>query len=194
MAEEHCRHIQCPAWIRQVIFETFRRKRMYQQSILIVDDEEMIIKSIQRTLRKENYNIFSALNGEEALDLLQAREIDLVISDQNMPGISGIEFLGKVKSNFPSVLTIMLTGQTDIEVAIRAINDVGIYKFILKPWDDHDFIITIRRALESLNLVRERNALQESVRQRDAILKNLEKEHPGITRLEKDKDGFLILE
>lgn len=167
---------------------------MYQQSILIVDDEEMILKAIKRTLRNESYNIFTALNAEEALSLLQAREIDLVISDQNMPGITGIEFLEKVKSDFSSVLTIMLTGQTDIELAIKAINDAGIYKFILKPWNDADFKITIRRALESLNLVRERNALQERVKQRDTILKNLEKEHPGITQLDKDEDGYIILE
>lgn len=167
---------------------------MHQQSILIVDDEKMILKSIQRTLRNETYNVFTALNAEEALNILQARDIDLIISDQNMPGIAGIELLEKVKADFPSVLTIMLTGQTDIELAVKAINDAGIYKFILKPWDDNDFRITIRRALESLNLVRERNTLQERVRQRDAILRNLEKEHPGITQLEKDKDGYLILE
>jgi DNA-binding NtrC family response regulator len=167
---------------------------MHQQSILIVDDEEMILKSIRRTLRNENYNIFTAQNAEEGLSLLRAREIDLIISDQNMPGLTGIEFLEKVKAEFSSVLTIMLTGQTDIELAIKAINDAGIYKFILKPWNDTDFRLTIRRALESLNLVRERNALQERVKQRDAILKNLEKEHPGITRLEKDKDGYIILE
>lgn len=167
---------------------------MHQQSILIVDDEEMILKSIQRTLRNEDYNVFTALSAKEAINVLQARDIDLVISDQNMPGVKGIEFLEKVKADFPSVLTIMLTGQTDIDLAVKAINDAGIYKFILKPWDDDDFRITIRRSLESLDLVRERNSLQERVRQRDSILKNLEKEHPGITRLDKDKDGYLILE
>ena len=167
---------------------------MYQQSVLIVDDEEMVLKAIKRVLRNENYNIFTALSGEEGLNLLSAREVDLVISDQNMPGMEGIELLKKVKANHPSTLTIMLTGQTDIEVAMKAINDAGIYKFIMKPWNDNDFKITIRRALESLTLMRERDTLREHVRSRDTILRNLEKEHPGITKVEKDQDGYLILE
>lgn len=167
---------------------------MHQHTILAVDDEEMILKAIQRTLRKENYNVFTAISGKEALKLLNAREVDVVISDQNMPGMSGIEFLQKVKTDHPLTLTIMLTGQKEVNIAMEAINEAGVYKFILKPWDDDDFKLTIRRALESLDLMRERNVLKERVKARDTILRNLEKEHPGITQVEKDDEGYLILE
>lgn len=167
---------------------------MHQHTLLIVDDEPMILKSIQRILRREDYNIMTAQDADEGLNLLQAREIDLLISDHNMPGMSGVEFLQKVKAEYPDILTIMLTGQKEIEVAMQAINDAGVYKFILKPWDDDDFKLTIRRALESLDLVRERNMLRERVKSRDSILRNLEKEHPGITKVEKDDEGYLILE
>jgi two-component system, probable response regulator PhcQ len=167
---------------------------MHQRTILVVDDEEMILKAIQRTLRNEHYNIFTAQGGEEGLRLLEMREFDLVMSDQNMPGMNGVEFLQKVKAEQPNTLTIMLTGTKEIDVAMKAINEAGVYKFILKPWDDDDLKVTIRRALESLDLVRERDALRERVKARDTLLRSLEKEHPGITHVDKDPDGYLILE
>lgn len=167
---------------------------MHQRTILAVDDEEMILKAIQRTLRKENYNVLTAISGDEALKLLEAREVDVVISDQNMPGMDGIEFLQKVKADHPRTLTMMLTGQSHVNIAMEAINKAGVYKFILKPWDDDDFKLTIRRALESLDLLRERNALMERIKTRDTLLRNLEKEHPGITQVAKDENGYLIFE
>lgn len=167
---------------------------MPHRTILLVDDEEKILKAIQRTLRNEDYTIFSAIGGEEGLKLLEMRDFDLVVSDQHMPGMDGVTFLRKVKVEQPQTLTIMLTGAKEINVAMEAINEAGVYKFILKPWDDDDLRVTIRRALESLDVVRERDALRERVKSRDTLLKNLEQEHPGITQVEKDEDGYLILE
>jgi DNA-binding NtrC family response regulator len=167
---------------------------MHSRTILIVDDEPMILKAIQRTLRNENHNLLIAGSAKEGLRLLEGREVDMVVSDHNMPFMTGLEFLKRVKADHPGTLTMMLTGQKEIDVAVQAINQAGVYKFILKPWDDDDLKITIRRALESLDLVRERNALSERVKERDAILRNLEQAHPGITQVEKDEDGYLILE
>ena len=167
---------------------------MQQRTILIVDDEPNVLKALLRTLRKEDYDIFTATSAQEGLKLLDMREFDLVISDQHMPGMDGIAFLQKVKAEQPHTLTVMLTGAKEIDVAMEAINTAGVYKFILKPWEDDDLKVTIRRALESLDLVRERNALRERVKSRDTLLRNLEMEHPGITRVDKDEDGYLILE
>jgi DNA-binding NtrC family response regulator len=167
---------------------------MSHRTILLVDDEEKILKAIQRTLRNEAYTIFSATGGEEGLKLLEMRDFDLVVSDQHMPGMDGVTFLKKVKVEQPQTLTIMLTGAKEINVAMEAINEAGVYKFVLKPWDDDDLRVTIRRALESLDVIRERDALRERVKSRDTLLKNLEREHPGITQVEKDEDGYLILE
>jgi two-component system, probable response regulator PhcQ len=167
---------------------------MSHRTILLVDDEEKILKAIKRTLRNEGYAIFTAIGGEEGLKLLEMRDFDLVVSDQHMPVMDGVTFLQKVKVEQPQTLTIMLTGAKEIGVAMEAINEAGVYKFILKPWDDDDLRVTIRRALESLDVVRERDVLRERVKSRDTLLKNLEKEHPGITQVEKDEDGFLILE
>jgi DNA-binding NtrC family response regulator len=167
---------------------------MHIRTILIVDDEPMILKALQRALRHESRNLLTAGSAQEGLRLLEGREVDMVISDHNMPFMTGLEFLKMVKAEHPGTLTMMLTGQKEIDVAVQAINQAGVYKFILKPWDDDDLRITIHRALESLDLVRERNVLSERVKERDAILRNLEKAHPGITQVEKDKDGYLILE
>ncbi|MEJ2662099.1 MAG: response regulator [Desulfobacteraceae bacterium] len=167
---------------------------MQLRTILVVDDEPKILKAIQRILRNENYNILTADSAADGLRMLEGREVDMVISDQNMPFMTGLEFLQRVKADHPGTLTMMLTGEKEIEIAVQAINHAGVYKFILKPWDDDDLKVTIRRALESLDLIRERDVLSQRVKERDAILRNLEKSHPGITQVNRDADGYLILE
>ena len=167
---------------------------MKKNTVLIVDDEEMILKSIVRVLRNENYQILTAQSGEQGLAVLKDREVHLVISDQKMTGMNGLEFLKHVKGDYPQILSIMLTGHADIEIAMNAINEAGVYKFILKPWDDNNLKITIRRALETLELICERDSLFQQVKARDAVLQNLEKEYPGISKVDRDEDGYIILD
>jgi len=167
---------------------------MKKYQILIVDDEKMILNAIKRTLRSENYTTLTAQSGDEGLMLLENHDVELVVSDYNMPGMSGLDFLKRVKKDYPHILTIMLTGHAEIEIAINAINEAGVYKFILKPWEDADLKITIRRALESLELIKERNSLAKQVKDKDIILQNLEEEYPGITKVERDEDGYIIID
>ena len=167
---------------------------MTRHAILMVDDEPHVLKSFQRALRKEPYTLMTANSGAEALTLLEAREVSLVISDYNMPRMNGLDFLKTVKGLYPHILAIMLTGQAEIDVAVEAINEAGVYKFIRKPWDDADLKITILRALESIDLASERDRLLQKVKSRDAVLRALEEKHPGITRVNRDAEGFLIME
>ena len=167
---------------------------MKKHTILIVDDEEMILKSIVRVLRNENYQILTAQSGEKGLTVLKEDDVHLVISDQKMPGMSGLDFLKRVKRDYPQILTIMLTGQSELEIAMDAINEAGVYKFILKPWNDNDLKVTIRRALETLELIWERESLLQQVKSRDAVLQNLEKEYPGISKVERDENGYIIID
>jgi two-component system, probable response regulator PhcQ len=167
---------------------------MTRHAILMVDDEPNVLKSFQRALRKEPYTLMTAQSGEEGLKLLEAREVSLVISDYNMPWMNGLDFLKTVKTLYPHILAIMLTGQAEINIAVQAINEAGVYKFIQKPWEDADLKITIVRALESIDLATERDRLIQKVKSRDAILKELENKHPGITKVKRDEDGYMIIE
>jgi DNA-binding NtrC family response regulator len=167
---------------------------MSQHAILMVDDEPQILNAFKRALRREPYILMTASSGAEALSLLEAREVSLVISDYNMPEMNGLEFFKTVKGLYPHLLTIMLTGQAQLEVAVQAINEAGVYKFIQKPWNDVDLKLTILRAIEAIDLSTERDRLIQKIRSRDTILKELERKHPGITQVERDEDGYLVLE
>jgi len=165
---------------------------MKRHTILIVDDEETVLKTVKRILFGENYNIITACNSQEGLAKLRCRNVSLVISDQKMPGMSGLEFLEKVKINYPEVLTIMLTGHAEIETAVKAINEAGVYKFVLKPLDPDDFRIAVKRALESLEVIRERDFFIEKVKTHAVMLRDLENKYPGITSVERDENGFVL--
>lgn len=167
---------------------------MSRHAILMVDDEPYVLKSFQRALRKEPYTLLTAQSGEEGLKMLEAREVSLVISDYNMPRMNGLAFLKAVRTLYPHILAIMLTGQAEIGIAVQAINEAGVYKFIQKPWEDADLKITIVRALESIDLATERDRLIQKVKSRDAILKELEREHPGITQVKRDADGYMVID
>lgn len=166
---------------------------MHTHTLLIVDDDENILKSIKRTFMDDNYDILTATSGQEGMTILKNHNVDLVVSDQKMPGMSGVEFLEAVKKSYPEILTIMLTAHADIEIAIKAINEAGIYKFILKPWDNFDLRITIKRALETRQLVMENNSLEKKIKSYEETFDDLERIHPGITKVERDEDGNVIL-
>ena len=134
-------------------------------TIMLVDDEPAILKELGKLLESE-YNVITALNGQEALDIIQKmadpEEISLIISDQRMPpGISGVELLEHlvVKKIIPDAIRIILTGYMDIPVIIDAVNKANIYKFILKPYEPEDFMLTIKRALEVYDLREENKKL-----------------------------------
>jgi len=154
---------------------------MQHHAVLVIDDEKMVLKAIQRALRGEPYQVFLANGGEAALQLLEAREISLVISDFRMPGMDGLELLETIKQDYPHILAIMLTGQAETEVAIKAINEAGVYKFLQKPWDDAELKRVIRQVLTSIEKEPEWDALKQKIRARNAIIDRLEKHHPGIT-------------
>ncbi len=124
---------------------------MPSSTLLLVDDEENVLHSLKRLFHKEGYNILTASNGIEGLEKLNSHQVSLVISDQRMPRMSGVDFLRQVKKRSPETIRIMLTGYTDIEVAIAAINDGEVYRYITKPWDEKEIKYTIHQALDKYN-------------------------------------------
>jgi response regulator RpfG family c-di-GMP phosphodiesterase len=142
-------------------------------NLLLVDDEENILRSLRRTLRKEPYEIFTANSGDEALALLNNQKFDLVISDARMPGMDGPTLLAEVRKNWPWCIRILLTGYTDIDSTINAINDGQIYRYISKPWDDEELKLVIRQALEFQHSERRRLALEKLTRKQNKELQSL---------------------
>lgn len=106
------------------------------RNLLIVDDEINIIKSLCRILRRDGYNIYTAHSVDKAFELLASCKINVIISDQRMSGLNGIEFLDRVKNLYPDIVRLLLTGHTDFNTISDAINKGSIYRFLTKPWDD----------------------------------------------------------
>ena len=163
-----------------------------KHTILVVDDEEFFTENIKHVLSDKNYNVITAPSGQEGLEILKKQQISMVISEYKLPLMNGLEFLEKVRIIYPDILTIMITDQADIELAIKAINEAGVYKFLLKPWDDIDFKSTIKKTLESLQVIKERDGLIRKVKTHEATLKDLEKRYPGITKVERDEEGYIL--
>jgi len=163
-----------------------------KHTILVVDDEELFLEYIKNMFSGESYKVITASSGEQGLEILKKQHVSMVISEYRIPLMSGLEFLEKVRIIYPDILTVMVTDQADINLAIRAINEAGVYKFLLKPWDDINFKNTIKRTLESLQVIKERDVLIRKVKTHEATLKDLEKRYPGITKVEKDEDGYIL--
>lgn len=120
-------------------------------TLLLVDDEVNILNSLKRMLRKEGYNILTASNGIEGLEKLNSHPVSLVISDQGMPGMNGVDFLRRVKKRSPETIRMMLTGYADIEVATAAINNGEVYRFVTEPWNEGEIKEVIHQALDRYN-------------------------------------------
>jgi len=130
--------------------------------ILVVDDEDAILESLELTLGSE-YRIFTATSGEKGLEILDREQIALVISDQVMPGMSGVEFLEKVIERNPRAIRMMLTGYSDMPSLIRAINEGRIYRYLPKPWEPDDLRINVKRALDVYELSSENAQLADAL-------------------------------
>lgn len=154
--------------------------------ILCVDDEESILNSLKRTLRLKEYTILTALSGDEGLEVLKNNKVDLVISDQRMPKMSGFEFLRQVKEKYPNCTRIMLSGYSDFESLIKTINEGEIIHYISKPWDNEELKDIIKRTLEKNQMVHHVGTLLENIRKMVNLAEGLQIDT-------KQEDNNLIL-
>src|SRR6185369_8820943 len=135
-------------------------------TVLLVDDEENILRSIQRLLMDEEFEVVTATSGEIALEKLATLEnVGLIVSDQRMPGMTGSEFLGRSKEFAPCAQRILLTGYSDINTTIEAINKGGAGHYISKPWNDDELLGTIRDGVELYRQGVESRRLNEIIKQ-----------------------------
>lgn len=138
-------------------------------SLLLLDDEADILKSLTRVLRFD-YQVVSFNNGYEALAHLEENDVPIIISDMRMPEMDGAEFLTKARVLRPDSIRFLLTGYSDIESTIRAVNDGGIYTYIAKPWDNEALKLTLAKGAELFELRRQKQALTEELKQKNQQL------------------------
>ena len=164
------------------------------QTVLLVDDDQNILTSLQRSLHKEDYGLCCATSAEEALAILESQSIDLVVSDQNMPGMKGTDFLAEISRKYPEVVRFILTGKATLDTALEAINKGAISRFFVKPCDIVDLAISIREALQQKALKTQATRLMHTVQKQSAILDQIEEQNPGITHVKRDEQGIIELE
>jgi DNA-binding NtrC family response regulator len=124
--------------------------------VLLVDDEEMILSSIRTLLMLEtDFEVQAFTSPQQAAEYVERAEIDIAVSDYLMPGLTGIQFLAIAKRAQPEAPRVLLTGHADKASAIQAINEVGLYQYLEKPWDNAQLLLVIRQGVERAQLMRE---------------------------------------
>jgi len=144
-----------------------------QGLVLVVDDEEMILKSLRRLLSDLDVRVLTADGGEPALELLRQNDVALIISDQRMPGMDGVEFLRQSREIAPEAVRILLTGYADVNASIGAINSGEVKYYLSKPWDDDQFLSRVKESLEMYWVRIENRRLHELTARQNAELKDL---------------------
>jgi response regulator RpfG family c-di-GMP phosphodiesterase len=136
-----------------------------ERTLLIVDDEPNILAALRRVFRSDRYQVLAASSGREGLELLALHSVGVILSDQRMPEMTGVEFLRRVKDLYPETVRIVLSGYTDLKSITDAINQGAIYKFLTKPWEDDQLRENIQEAFQRYELKQENLRLTEEIRQ-----------------------------
>jgi signal transduction histidine kinase len=166
--------------------------------LLIVDDESEILKALRRQFRR-NYDIHLANSGEEGYQIMVENPIQVIISDQRMPGMTGSDFFEKVSEEFPDAIRLLLTSYADINAVIAAINEGHVFRYITKPWDPVELDTTVQQAFERYNLIVQNRRLLKELQESNALLEQRVKErtvklaeaNEKLVDLNKQKDHFL---
>lgn len=128
-------------------------------TVLVVDDDPGVRAALAQVIGRLGYTAIEASSGDEALRLMQQSEVEVIISDQHMPGMSGIDLLKLMRVRHPRVVRILLTGDKDPEIPVRSINEVEVYRFLRKPWSNGDLRTMLSFAFEIARLEQEKRHL-----------------------------------
>jgi response regulator RpfG family c-di-GMP phosphodiesterase len=159
-----------------------------EHTLLLVDDEKAITRALNRLFRKEGYQILTAGSGSEGLEILEQKndQVSMIISDQRMPVMNGAQFLEKAKTICPEAIRYLLTGYSDMEAVIQAVNKGEIHRYLTKPWNDEDLLLQVRLSLEHYELLADNRRLTALTAAQNAELselnKNLERKVEARTR------------
>ncbi len=162
--------------------------------ILLVDDDESVLSGLKRALYDEPFSISTESVPAKALRLVASNDFDVVVSDHDMPEMSGAIFLEEVRKLDPTVVCFMLTGKATLDMAIAAINEGIVDRFFCKPCNHVDLAASIRSALEQRALLSESRRLLWMYRRQEAQMERLEREYPNLTKVDRDDSGAILLD
>jgi len=155
---------------------------VHEHTVLFVDDEVNILKAIQRLLRHEPMTVLTASRPHEAIEILETTDAQVVVSDQRMPEMSGVDLLSTIREQHSGMVRMMLTGYTEMTIAVEAINRGEIYRLITKPWNDDELKATLRQAFDHYDLKREIKRLNQVTREQNFKLQDMNRNLEGKVR------------
>jgi signal transduction histidine kinase len=158
-----------------------------RHTLLVVDDEPDVVQSLQDLLRRE-YRVLGATRAREGLRLLHEQPVHVVMTDQRMPEISGVDFLRSVRRDCPEAIRLLFTGYADIKAVIDAINEGHVYRYITKPWDPDELMTILRQAGEQYDLLQERQRLLDDLQRKN---QELEQANAELRQANILKEGFI---
>src|SRR5262249_38358400 len=158
-----------------------------RHTLLIVDDEPDVLDSLRHQFHRE-YRVLTSLAGKDAIQILENDEVELILSDQRMPGMSGDQFLRQARELKPDAIRMLFTGYADIQAVIRAVNEGHIFRYILKPWDSAELEAIVRQGVEHHELLAERRRL---VRELQAANARLVEANEDLARAGQLKTAFI---
>ncbi|MFZ5446792.1 MAG: response regulator [Myxococcota bacterium] len=165
---------------------------MTTPSILVVDDEALVVEAIRRTLRKEGFRLLTAPSGAAALEVLARESVDILISDIDMPEMSGLELLRKVRVQWPAVVRIVLTGGFSLESAVTAINEGEVHRYLTKPWTNEVLVETMRATVARLDALRASVQVEALGRAQELLRRELAAAFPGILDVAREGDAYVL--
>ncbi len=163
-------------------------RRSRQRCLLLVDDEENIVAALRRLLRAEGWQVLSANSAEQALQLMARHEVDVILSDQRMPGMTGVELLRRAKELYPETIRLVLSGYTELQSITDAINEGAIYKFLAKPWDDAQLRAHLREAFALKEMADQNRRLDQEVQAANRELAELNRRLQTLLEAQREQN------
>jgi two-component system, NtrC family, sensor kinase len=159
--------------------EAVRPDAESEATLLVVDDDEHVRRALKRVLRRARWRVLDAADAAAALPILEREPVQVIVADHRMAGMNGVELLRAVKSRWPRVQRVLLTGQADSAAVAEAVNQSEIFRIIWKPWDDSQLVVTIQSAIDHHRSLEENDRLQHLLTERNAELERLNRDLDG---------------
>lgn len=171
-----------------------RRGFGMQHTVLLVDDDWEILELFRHMLRRETFEVETARTALDAFNVLATRPVAVVIADERMPGMSGTELLTRIQIEYPDIIRMMVTGQASVELAMRAINEGQVFRFLTKPVRSSALIATLREAIAAWDQRRDQPVGGADTRRRASEIAALESEWQGLMHVKRDQSGAIVVD